>query len=431
MAKPDRHPVAYIRRSSSHEQGGAGDVSRATQEEAVRSLAHRDGHNGDTTVYVDWGRSGRGDLISRRTAYAAMLADVAGGRVSTIYCYALDRLNRDVLEHARLMRAVRDHKVTIVTQMEGEISEADPARWLMVQTFATQAEYVTRVYSQRQQENIRRRRERGDYVGAAPFGYRLAKEDGRVVLVANPEQPARPLLDAMAEAGNNVAEAVRLLNDRGVPSRYGKRWSPAALVRVLRGLGALPPVRRRARRTRTGKLNPPSPLSRLVVCHCGQVMTPTDKRKELYCWVGARDGLDRHGRYLARQRHVWEALRAELGQLSKIPIGRAETADLAERRQRLERRRGLLGIALADESIDPAEYRSRLDAIKRELDVLREAEDEEWVVGPRRKAIDWDGDPAELGARLHRYVAAVHVGPDMRPASIEWRLPGMGKAVAS
>ncbi|MFI5227124.1 MAG: recombinase family protein, partial [Candidatus Limnocylindrales bacterium] len=80
----ERYPVAYIRRSYA-DANSTGDVSREVQESAIRELAHRDGHNGDVEVFVDWGKSASEAKSASRSKYAAMLAAVEDGKVSTVY----------------------------------------------------------------------------------------------------------------------------------------------------------------------------------------------------------------------------------------------------------------------------------------------------------------------------------------------------------
>ena len=73
-----RHPAAYLRRSYV-DPGNPGDISREAQREAVRRLAHRDGHNGNLREYDDWGVSADVAKAGKRTAYAQLLADMDAG----------------------------------------------------------------------------------------------------------------------------------------------------------------------------------------------------------------------------------------------------------------------------------------------------------------------------------------------------------------
>jgi hypothetical protein len=61
-----RHPVAYLRRRSA-DANAPGDVSRQVQEEAVRGVAHKDGHNGDLRMFVDWSKSASEQKTAHRT----------------------------------------------------------------------------------------------------------------------------------------------------------------------------------------------------------------------------------------------------------------------------------------------------------------------------------------------------------------------------
>jgi hypothetical protein len=78
----DRHPVAYIRRTTA-DAGNPGDVSREVQESAIRSLAHKDGFNGSVRYFVDWTRSADEEKTARCTAYAELLREIEAGRVGS------------------------------------------------------------------------------------------------------------------------------------------------------------------------------------------------------------------------------------------------------------------------------------------------------------------------------------------------------------
>jgi DNA invertase Pin-like site-specific DNA recombinase len=424
------YPVAYVRRSSPDEKDGAGDISRESQENAIRTLAQREGINGDLRWFTDWGRSGRGDKIHLRGEYAEMLEDVQAGRVSVILCYALDRLNRDLGEHRRLMKAVADHKVKIVTLLEGVISEANPAAWWMVTSIAAQAEYTSRVYSQRAKEAIERRRARGDWLGQAQYGFTLGKVDGVVVQVPNPDQPVDQVL-AVYKAQRNVYAAVKELNRLGIPTRYGKTWSDSALRKVLEQHGVRPSHVDKLRRDwHSGELKPPSVLSKLVRCHCGAQMTGIDSRGTIYCWKGITSGKATHGKWQTRQQPILDWLKEKTADLERVLRSEAtySSTDVAARRAATQEALRRLGVSYRAGTLTDLEFEDESKRLQEDLADLEEVEGA-YSVHVRRTGppILWD-DPARLSADLHAVVKLVRLGPDMKPASVEWR--GMSSRAA-
>ena len=131
-------------RRSSADANNPGDVSRDVQEAAVRDLAHRDGHNGDLVMFVDWSKSASEEKSSKRTRYADMVARIEAGEVSDVYAYALDRLNRSLILSARFAKACEAMDVRIVTQREGEVRQDTPAEWLRWTMLAAFGDYELR-----------------------------------------------------------------------------------------------------------------------------------------------------------------------------------------------------------------------------------------------------------------------------------------------
>jgi DNA invertase Pin-like site-specific DNA recombinase len=415
-------PAAYLRKSKD---------AATKQEHLDRLLAtvRRYGHNGDTVVYDDWARSGDQRKLASRKAWREMCGAIERGEHDVVFMNDLDRGGRSLEEWLRFIRVAQDHQVRVVAA-DTDYSAPENKDRLIFEAWLAERELDAA--KRRAAATIRMRRGRGDAMGQPPYGYRFAREDGRVVLVEDPDRPVQPVLDAVHEARGNTAEAVRLLNDRGVPSRYGREWAAPALRGFLRRLGETPPEAKKARRTRTGRMAMPQPLSKLLVCHCGQVMTPL-ARGDAYCYVGARMGKARHGRYIARQRHVFDFLKKEL-HYSRVDLRGTRTsgAGAEEQRVALEEKRRRLGVSYADGAFDDDEYARRKEAIGREIDALPEPD--AWVPGPgfgkRTPIVDWSAGPDELGEQLRRVVREVRLGEDMKPVAAEWRVPWITRAKA-
>jgi hypothetical protein len=279
---------------------------------------------------------------------------------------------------------------------------------------------------------------RGDVTTASqpPYGYRLARagdvgqvtaerpDPQRVVLVPNPDEPLKPILDAVRETRGNVARAAKLLNERGVATRSGRPWDPRSLGRIVdreaRGL--------RGRRGPRGVRIPAgrSPLSRLVVCHCGQVMTPNAARKEVICAVGHKVGTAEHGRWVAREWRILDYLREQTADLRGTVGERVYAADeTSKQRAELEAERRRLGIALADDAIDEAEYRRRMDRVKADLAKLADADDDYRItVEMRGRLVKWESleeDPVAFGDQLRDVVREVRLDEAMQPVGISLR----------
>jgi DNA invertase Pin-like site-specific DNA recombinase len=416
-------PAAYLRKSKDA-------ATKAEHLDRLLATVRRHGHNGDTVVYDDWGRSGDQRKLASRRAWRDLCEAIGRGEHDVVFMNDLDRGGRSLEEWLRFIRVAQDRGVRVIA---GDTDYSAPENKDRLIFEAWLAERELDAGKRRAAETIRMRRRRGDVMGQPPYGHLFARDaGGRVVLVEDPERPVQPLLDAVRDAKGNTAEAVRLLNDRGVPSRYGKAWSSAALNGALRRLGARPPVAKRARRTSTGELRQPSPLSKLLRCHCGTTMTPVDSRRALYCYVGAREGLGRHGRYVASMPRVYEFLRRETEGRRETKSSRTYTnepgAALA-RREALGEELRRLGRAYRAGAIEDDEFDAESARLRAALDEATDdqAEAEELVSITVRKTgmiVDWgllETDPAALGDQLRRAFRTVKLGPDMRPAEAVWR----------
>lgn len=415
-----RIPVAYIRRSTA-DAGNPGDVSREVQEQAIRDLAAKDGHNGDVRLYVDWARSADEEKEARRTAFTAMLTAVERGEVSIIYSYALDRLYRSMRTFVRLTDAAKAHDVRIVTQREGVLGgDRSPMALAFAQITAVFSELELNTAKARSQAVAARRVSRGDHFGKPPYGSQTVREaDGRVALVPDPEQPIEPLLAAVREAGS-VLGACKLIEARGIPAPYGgKAWSTASLTLILQR--EAPELVNRI--GPSGRRQPSRALlGQLVKCHCGQTMTP-DSRGGLYCYKGTRGGVKAHGPYHVSERALLPWIVAEAGRL-QVPVDVAEVGDQSAERAALEAEREQLGDKLLARLWSSDKIAARAAAIDAELDALDDAQTLQEVP----QAIDWAWQPAALGEALRAMWRHVQLNRDMRPVAAEWRKPEWRRA---
>lgn len=409
-------PAAYVRRSSA-DAGSPGDVSRSVQEQAIRELAAREGHNGDMRWFVDWARSADEEKTAQRSAYAALLTAIERDEISTIYAYGLDRLLRSVVMTGKFLKAAKDHGVRIVTSREGDLTDdGNPSKWLHTMLVSTFSEYELKMVKQRSAAALARRRARGDFLGNAPFGHTLARDDqGRIVVVRDPEQPLEAVLEVVRAEGSVLA-ACRALELRNVPApNGGSRWSAAALTRIVEReapelLRPRGPTGRRGAGIR-------SPLTGLLRCHCGQTMTPNVVRGQFYCNRGHTQGAEAHGKITATVATIMPWIRVEAERFRpphQVQLGEAsdeQHAALLERRQRV-----------ADNYEDGAISREQRDAkLALIAEQLAALEVEEQIVTV--PSLNWDAPPAAINDVLRVYWDHVQLDEQLRPVSAEWRLP--------
>ena len=400
----DRKPAAYIRKSQKLEESAAARLA------AVEQVAARDGVNGDLVVYSDVGVSGRRNKRTEKSAWARLLDDIAADEFSTGVCVGpRPRRPRTLLvEWLLFSELLVEHGVRLVDQTSQEPGgRRQQRRGSLRDVGRTEG----RLQGGRaigagvpHDEGARRRDGRRVqsyiWIQARQGGRRrLDGDPNRIVVVPNPDEPIDPLLDAIKATKGNVLQAARRLDALGVPYRAGGPWNVRVLTEVLEREGALKPRHGSRLRRRAAS---DAPLSRLVECYCGRLMTPQRDRRNgkwlsLLCMPGCRAGLKVHGRYVARSRHVIELLQREL-HYSTIRVQKsAGTTDVSHRRAALEVKREKLQVARDNDVVSVEEFKRRVAQLKRDIEAINNEVAAESTGRATRRANRWSiGTPATL-----------------------------------
>lgn len=455
---PYASPVAYIRRSVSR-TGDRGDVSREFQTEAVRALANGDGPS-LRIIDGDWGKSGGRKAGHLRAAFLGMLADVEAGKVSTIYAYAEDRLARDVEASVRLLNACERNGVVIVTRAD-TYAPGDPRARRRFIDEANDNEYALSKMTEKASDTATKRKERGDVMGRAPYGYQHKMIDGRSQLVPREGESPATVVEAFRLTGA-YNQAAKLLNGPkgepvvdesgrtigigyGLPTRFeGKRWDPTTVRHVvLREEPELAPVRtRRGASTRSTRL-----FAGLLRCPHAEThpMTPDILTSSVaryqakgteyghtvryYCRTANMD--QSHPRpYIVAETKILPWAEAELADYPKRMRTAARAKDdPSEKLAALEERRERVIANFEDGDITRDQKKARLAAIDAEVATLEPARRAvgEWrslresgAIPPPDPRLD-QMDPAEANAFLRRIWDHIELDPaTMLPVRAVW-----------
>ncbi len=214
-----RRAAAYGRISEDDQ-----DKREGVDEQLTRAEAHIDRRGWDL---MD---SYRDDDLSAytgkpRPGYAALMAEVAAGRVDTIVVRHLDRLWRDDLEAATGRSILRKYRVLIAEYGGMEYPMWTAHGQHMARTMSGNGTFESDIKSERVREAAERRAERGRMNGPCPYGWRREYErtpSGRVIdsrEVEDPE-PASVVREITRRllAGESLLAVTRSLNERRVPS---------------------------------------------------------------------------------------------------------------------------------------------------------------------------------------------------------------------
>lgn len=400
-----RHPVAYVRRSTA-DAGNPGDVSREVQEAAVRTLAQRDGHNGDVRYYVDWARSADEEKEHRRTEFRAMLAAVESGSVSVIYAYSLDRLARSTVTFAKLLKAAKDNGVRVVTEREGDLSDnGNPTSWAFGFLVSFFAEFELRMAKARAAGVMARRRARGDVLGPPHFG-------------GKPGEDLPAVIAAFEERGSANGAAWKL-NEDGVRPRRGTSWSASTVRKILIHEGLVPELG-------TGRgVKPRSTymLSRILRCRCGRFLTGTHAKsnagRTLYRCIMAQNDPN-HGRKSVVESALLPWVRAEAARLHGLPEAVRIAEDAEAERAAVSSERERIAFAYGRGGMSADAYVAEDDRLAAELARI-DAE----AAAVEVPALDWTWPPDEINAVLRLLWERIDLDDDMAPIEAVWRVPSL------
>jgi DNA invertase Pin-like site-specific DNA recombinase len=405
-----KRPVAYLRKSKVTSDR---HVSWEVQEAEVRQLAARHGDK-DLVVLSDWSKSGRGSKTRLRGQYSELRAMIERGEVSALYGYSLSRLARSTRELLDLGAACATAGVRVRLAKEGDLDFTTSHGRLYLTVLAAVATFEAEVAGERTADAVRARRDRGDALGIAPYGFRLVKGNGtkRVTLEGNPDEPVAPITEAYRVAGSAFG-AARLLNMKGITTRRGASWTGKVVGDVLRRAGVIT-----ERRPKPGvKSDADWTLYRLLVCPaCGNVLTAGDRESPRYTCYRSRQGGHPRPFGIAESRLI-EAVKAEAALLQgptriSIAVEQGRRAELGVKRERVID-------AYVSGLIDKADRARRLDAIDAEEETL----DAECRVVDVPDTIDFTWAPRDLNRVLRALWTRIDLNAALMPVRFVWRVP--------
>jgi len=164
---------------------------------------------------------------------------VAEGQVQTVLVYGPDRLSRKYAYQVLLLEEFSRHGVETVF-LQG-VSAQTPEERLLVQFQGMIAEYERAQIAERSRRGKRHRAKVGcvNVLSAAPYGYRYVKKNEATdaCYLVDEAQAAvvRDVFEWYTVEGLSIGAIARRLNDRGVPTRFGKsRWERSKVWAMLR-----------------------------------------------------------------------------------------------------------------------------------------------------------------------------------------------------
>jgi site-specific DNA recombinase len=224
MTTPVRAAI-YCRISKDREGAGLG-VQR--QEQDCREVAHNLGWE-VVHVFVDNDISAYSGKL--RPKYRELLEVMESGAIQGVISWHTDRLHRSPLELEEYIDVSDRNTVVTQTVKAGEIDLGTASGKAVARTLGAWARYESEHKSDRITRKKLQLAQSGAFSGGpVPFGWKM--EDKLPVIVAEDAKEIRQAVSA-AINGASIGSIVRDLNDRGVPTRRGQKWTSTAVRNLL------------------------------------------------------------------------------------------------------------------------------------------------------------------------------------------------------
>lgn len=167
-----------------------------------------------------------------RPEWTRLLADLEAGRYDVLTCWHTDRLYRRLRDLVDLVEIAESKALRIASVRAADLDLSTPAGRMLAGMLGHAQRYEVEQKSARQIAANQQARKAGRMPWTRrPFGYDLA-DDGSIAVVPGEADELRAAAK-LALDGASLASIARELDDRGVTTSTGGRWSVNAIKRLL------------------------------------------------------------------------------------------------------------------------------------------------------------------------------------------------------
>ena len=177
-------------------------------------------------VYADEALTG---TKADRQSFTRLLEDCKAGKVDMVITKSISRFARNTLTLLETVRMLKDIGVDVYFE-EQNIHSISADGELMLTIMASYAQEESLSASENQKWRIRRNFENGIPWRASMLGYRYEK--GKYIIVPDEADIVRLIFDSYL-SGMGVTAIVKMLIEKGIPSRSGNPWNKSSITRIL------------------------------------------------------------------------------------------------------------------------------------------------------------------------------------------------------
>lgn len=224
--------VAIYLRKSRDEDNEAKEETLARHEKMLNDYCKRNKLN----VVATYKEVVSGESISNRPEMQRLLEDVNLGLYTGVVCVEIERLSRgNQIDQCEILEVFKKSNTKIYTlQKIYDLSNEDiDEEFFEFSLFMSRREY--KIIRRRMERGRAQAMKEGYYTGSiTPYGY-AKKKDGRGFVLI-PDEKEAEIVKLMFEKyanGESILGICRYLNNNGILTRNGCKWTPSTLRQIL------------------------------------------------------------------------------------------------------------------------------------------------------------------------------------------------------
>ena len=181
-------------------------------------------------VYADEGISGT--QLKKRDNFNRMIQDALNGKIDMIIAKSISRFARNTVDTLNIVRLLRSHNVDIFFEKEN-IHTLSMSNELFLALYSAFAQAESESISENMKAGLRYKMKRGEFVGQAQcYGLNWNKIEKEVEIDYNNSKIVLRIFNEYA-VGLGTTLISNGLNDDGIPSPKGGKWTAETVRRIL------------------------------------------------------------------------------------------------------------------------------------------------------------------------------------------------------
>lgn len=177
-----------------------------------------------------------GENIANRPMMQKLLNDVELNLYDGVVCVEIERLSRgNQIDQVEILEVFKNSKTKIYTlqKVYDLTQEETDQEFFEFALFMSRREY--KIINRRMQRGRLQAMNEGYFIApVTPYGYDKEKQGRGFVLIPNNEAPTVQNIFEAAASGKSVRSIAKSLNDRGILTRRGGKWSETTIRQILK-----------------------------------------------------------------------------------------------------------------------------------------------------------------------------------------------------